>query len=60
MTKPQRRLALLEAQSALKELYGEVIDYPPTLAAYRKIYRACKLFDFQRMCWTDFEGVPVA
>ena len=52
--------ALLEAQSALKELYGEVIDYRLTLAAYRKVYRACKLFDFQRMCWTDFEGVPTA
>jgi len=49
---------LLEAQAALKELYGEVIDYRLTLGEYRKIYRACKLFDFERMCWTDFDGVP--
>jgi omega-6 fatty acid desaturase (delta-12 desaturase) len=49
---------LLEAQAALKELYGDVIDCCLTLGAYRKIYRACKLFDFERMCWTDFDGVP--
>jgi len=29
-------------------------------SAYRKVYRACKLFDFERMCWTDFDGVPTA
>jgi omega-6 fatty acid desaturase (delta-12 desaturase) len=51
---------LLEAQVALKELYGDLIDYRLTLGAYQKIYRACKLFDFQRMCWTGFDGVPTS
>jgi omega-6 fatty acid desaturase (delta-12 desaturase) len=51
---------LLEAQAALKQLYGEVIDYRLTLGEYRRIYSICKLFDFKRMCWTDFDGVPTA
>jgi len=50
--------ALPEAQAELKELYSDLIEYRLTLRAYQEIYRACKLFDFERMCWTDFEGVP--
>lgn len=29
-----------------------------TPRTYMKITRACKLFDFERMCWTDFRGAP--
>jgi omega-6 fatty acid desaturase (delta-12 desaturase) len=37
---------------------GELIDYSFSFAEYRRILRACKLFDFERMCWTDFAGNP--
>jgi len=37
-----------------------VQEYTFSLAEYRKIYTACKLFDFERMCWTDFEGRSTA
>jgi omega-6 fatty acid desaturase (delta-12 desaturase) len=50
--------ALPEAQAELRNSYGQLIEYTLTLSAYKKIYRACKLFDFERMCWTDFDGVP--
>jgi omega-6 fatty acid desaturase (delta-12 desaturase) len=49
------------AQAKLKSAYGRAVqEYTLSLAEYRKIYRACKLFDFERMCWTDFEGRPTA
>ncbi|MBX3504236.1 MAG: fatty acid desaturase [Parvibaculum sp.] len=52
---------LTEAQAKLIEAYGdEVVRYPFTLANYRKVYRACKLFDYQRKQWTDFDGNPTA
>jgi len=50
--------ALPEAQAELNEAHDALIEYTLTPGAYRKIYRACKLFDFERMCWTDFDGVP--
>jgi omega-6 fatty acid desaturase (delta-12 desaturase) len=50
--------ALREAQAQLKEIHTPLIEYTLTLSAYLKIVRACKLFDFERMCWTDFDGVP--
>jgi len=53
--------ALPAAQANLKGTFGPgVQDYTLSLAEYRKIHRACKLFDFDRMCWTDFRGVPTA
>ena len=53
--------ALPAAQAKLKSAFEtEVQEYPFSLSEYRKVYRACKLFDFERMCWTDFEGVPTA
>jgi omega-6 fatty acid desaturase (delta-12 desaturase) len=49
------------AQAKLKGAYGEdVQEYALSLAEYRRIYTACKLFDFERMCWTDFDGRPTA
>ena len=50
--------ALLDAQEELAQSGVPLIVYTLTPAAYRTIYRACKLFDFERMCWTDFNGVP--
>ena len=29
-----------------------------TPGEYRRILKACKLFNFERMCWTDFDGNP--
>jgi omega-6 fatty acid desaturase (delta-12 desaturase) len=53
--------ALPEAQKILKASFGnDVHDYTLTFREYRNIYTACKLFDFDRMCWTDFDGVPTA
>jgi omega-6 fatty acid desaturase (delta-12 desaturase) len=50
---------LSEAQAKLIKRYGgDVVTYLFTPAAYLSITRACKLYDFERMCWTDFEGVP--
>lgn len=50
---------LPRAQKRLLARYGDDIAqvklWPST---YLAITRACKLFDFERMCWTDFEGRP--
>ena len=49
------------AQAKLKDAFGPAMqEYPLSFAEYRKIYTACKLFDFERMCWTDFDGTPTA
>jgi omega-6 fatty acid desaturase (delta-12 desaturase) len=53
--------ALSEAQSDLKHRFGEgVQEYTLSFSEYRRIYSACKLFDFERMCWTDFDGNPTS
>ena len=52
--------ALPQAQAELKELCSDLIEYRLTLRAYQQIYRTCKLFDFERMCWTDFDGIPTS
>jgi omega-6 fatty acid desaturase (delta-12 desaturase) len=50
---------LRQAQANLLERYGEeVVRYMLTPASYMAITRACKLYDFKRACWTDFDGVP--
>lgn len=48
--------ALLEAQGELAAAGRPHIAYTLTPAAYCRITRACKLFDFERGCWTDFSG----
>jgi len=53
--------ALSNAQAALKSAFPTAIqEYPLGLTEYRKIYGSCKLFDFERMCWTDFDGALTA
>lgn len=50
---------LENAQELLAGHYGDaVISYKFSIAEYAKILRACKLYDFDRHCWTDFEGRP--
>jgi omega-6 fatty acid desaturase (delta-12 desaturase) len=52
---------LPEAQTKLLERYShDVVSYVLTPKTYLAITRACKLYDFDRMCWTDFEGVPTS
>ena len=52
---------LTEAQALLVEAYGEdVVRYRLTPGEYLKIVRACKLFDYERKQWTDFNGKPTA
>jgi omega-6 fatty acid desaturase (delta-12 desaturase) len=50
--------ALLQAQTALHRRQPRLIEYMLMPAAYLAIVRACKLYDFERRCWTDFEGRP--
>jgi omega-6 fatty acid desaturase (delta-12 desaturase) len=48
---------LHEAQRELAELTGttdNAVDV--SVPAIRGILRACKLYDFERRCWTDFDG----
>jgi omega-6 fatty acid desaturase (delta-12 desaturase) len=45
-------------QAGLKaRVGGDTKEYLLSLGEYRRIVAACKLFDFERMCWTDFAGV---
>ena len=50
--------ALVQAEAELKAHDHPLLEYRLGLRQYRSIYRACKLFDFERMCWTDFSGRP--
>jgi omega-6 fatty acid desaturase (delta-12 desaturase) len=52
--------ALPEAQADLNARVGEQLEYKLSLREYFRILRICKLFDFERMCWTGFNGVPTA
>jgi omega-6 fatty acid desaturase (delta-12 desaturase) len=51
--------ALPHEQARLKAKFGaRVTDYVLSVDAYRRIVKACKLYDFDRKCWTDFDGEP--
>src|SRR6185312_5014906 len=52
--------ALLDVQAQLKNSYRGLLEYTLAFGEYRAIYKTCKLFDFQAMCWTDFDGIPTA
>jgi omega-6 fatty acid desaturase (delta-12 desaturase) len=52
--------ALPEAQAELKTRVGQDgHEYTLTPGTYMRIVRTCKLFDYERMCWTGFDGVPM-
>jgi omega-6 fatty acid desaturase (delta-12 desaturase) len=52
---------LSPAQRALKHERGAaVLEYTLSLGEYLRIVKACKLFDFKQMCWTDFSGNPTS
>jgi omega-6 fatty acid desaturase (delta-12 desaturase) len=52
--------ALPEAEAELKKGYRGLLEYTLAFGTYKAITKSCKLFDFERMCWTDFNGVPTA
>ncbi|MEX0839650.1 MAG: fatty acid desaturase [Parvibaculum sp.] len=52
---------LTEAQAMLIEAYGnDVVRYRLSLGEYLNICSSCKLFDYERKQWTDFDGKPTA
>ena len=52
---------LTEAQAKLIKAYDkDVVRYRFSLGEYAKVRRACKLFDFEKKQWTDFDGNPTA
>lgn len=50
---------LLEAQAALDALLGDsAVSEPMRLSSVLHTLRVCKLYDFERHQWQDFNGVP--
>ena len=48
---------LKQAQAKLEEMLpGRIIVQPFSWGWYFKTAKACKLYDFSRECWTDFQG----
>lgn len=48
---------LKQAQALLEaKLLGRIIVQPFSWAWYARTARACKLYDFEQRCWTNFEG----
>ncbi len=53
--------ALPDEQALLKAKRGsEFKEYVLSVDEYRRIVKACKLYDFERACWTDFSGNPTS
>lgn len=50
--------SLQDAQAGLSGRFTSLVDYTLSVREYFRIMRICKLFDFERRCWTDFDGVP--
>lgn len=52
---------LLEAQQRMNELLGNrLVVEPLSLSLLLRAQRCCKLYDFERHQWTDFDGRPTA
>ncbi len=50
---------LHRAQKMAEAKFGDdVTRYELTWSRYRQIRKACKLYDYERKCWTDFDGKP--
>jgi omega-6 fatty acid desaturase (delta-12 desaturase) len=52
--------ALQDAQAALNSRFTSLVNYDFTWREYFRILRVCKLYDFERRCWTDFDGIPTS
>jgi omega-6 fatty acid desaturase (delta-12 desaturase) len=51
---------LADAQAQLNGRFTSLVDYKLSLREYLRIVRVCKLYDFERRCWTDFTGIPTS
>jgi len=52
---------LKDAQARLEELLPErIVIQPFSWKWYVETARACKLYDFKRNCWTNYEGQPTS
>ena len=52
---------LKDAQEQVEREYGEnIVKYRFSFAEMFRILKACKLYDDQQGCWTDFEGRPTS
>jgi omega-6 fatty acid desaturase (delta-12 desaturase) len=49
---------LKRTQALLEERHPEVVVERWTPGLHLRILRTCKLFDTERHCWTDYDGVP--
>lgn len=50
-----------EAQHKLEQSNpGRIFTYRWSLTTHMQITNACKLYNFQQHCWTDFNGIPTA
>jgi omega-6 fatty acid desaturase (delta-12 desaturase) len=50
---------LPRAQADLEAAYGDNITSERlTLAALRRTLRLCRLYDYEKHCWLDFDGTP--
>jgi omega-6 fatty acid desaturase (delta-12 desaturase) len=50
-----------QAQEKLENKYpSQVLTYQWTPSEHLRITHLCKLYDFNRHCWTDFNGLPTA
>ena len=53
--------SLYFAQKQIEEVHNQnMIIYQWTFAEYIRITKICKLYDFRRKCWTDFDGNPTS
>ena len=52
---------LKRAQARLEELLpGKIVIQPFSWRWYLETARRCKLYDFERQCWTDYAGRPTS
>jgi omega-6 fatty acid desaturase (delta-12 desaturase) len=51
---------LATKQEQLRRLTGGILFFKLGLGSYLRIVRYCKLFDFERGCWTQFDERPTA
>lgn len=56
---PLDRLAAAQAQLQ-NSSSDHLLRYEWDLATYLQIIKACKLYDFDAKCWTDFKGQPTS
>ena len=47
---------LRDAQHVVEQAGARVVTYRWTPASFRRHLRSCKLYDFERRCWTGFDG----